>query len=133
MDLVVQGQRVIALAPIVTDALFLVDDQRIELQLLAPRCDRKPGLSAADDENDWIAIGVAALSLALIQPVGSAKVARIGLAPWSRRSELFFESLQFVECGQKGPGLELVPIGLIADQPQNSAAATERRFKFENR
>ena len=58
MHLVVQDQRVIALAPVVADARFAVDDQRIDLQLREARGDRKPGLSAADDEHSRVAIGI---------------------------------------------------------------------------
>ena len=51
LHLIVQRQRVIALAPVVADARLAVDDQRIDLQLLQPRRDRKPGLSAADHQH----------------------------------------------------------------------------------
>ena len=58
MHLVVQRQRVIALAPVVADARLAVDDQRVDLQLLQARRDRKPGLAAADHQHGRIAVGV---------------------------------------------------------------------------
>ena len=80
VHLIVQRQRVVALAPVVADARFAVDDQRVDVQLLQARGDRKPGLSAADDEHGRVAVGILRGGLAQVEPVGAAKIARIGLA-----------------------------------------------------
>jgi hypothetical protein len=69
-----------------------VDDQRIEVQLLAPRRDRKPGLSAADHQHGRIAVEIFGGGFTQVQPVRPAKIARIGLAPGPRRSELFLKT-----------------------------------------
>ena len=80
VHLVVQDQRVITLAPVVADARFTVDDQRIDAELREASGDRKPGLSSADDERFGIAVGIFGGGLAQVEPVRAAKVARIGLA-----------------------------------------------------
>ena len=79
LHLVVQGQRVIAVAPVVTDALSAVHDQRIDLQLPQACGDRKPGLPAADDEYDRIPLDILGGGSPEVEPVGAAKIARIGL------------------------------------------------------
>ena len=76
VDLVVQRQRVIALAPVVADARVAVDDQRIDAELLQPRGDAQPGLPASDDQHGGIAVGISALSRATVGPVLGAEVAR---------------------------------------------------------
>ncbi len=58
VHLVVQDERVIAIAPVVADARLAIDDQRIDAQLLEARGDRKPGLSAADHEHGRVAVGI---------------------------------------------------------------------------
>ena len=80
VHLVVQDQRVIALAPVVADARFTIHDQRIDPQLREASGDRKPGLSPADNEHGGIAVGIFGGGLPEVEPVGSAKIARIGLA-----------------------------------------------------
>ena len=80
VHLVVQGERVIALAPVVADARPTVDDQRIDAQMGEARCDRKPGLSPADDEHGRIPLVIGGGRFPQVEPVGAAKIARIGLA-----------------------------------------------------
>ena len=50
----------IALAPVVADALVAVDNQRIDTELMQARGDRQPGLSSADNNDGWVVICVAA-------------------------------------------------------------------------
>ena len=80
VHLVVQDQCVISLAPVVADARFTVHDQRVDPQLREARGDRKPGLSPADDEHGGIAVGIFGGGFPEVEPIGSAKIARIGLA-----------------------------------------------------
>src|SRR3954464_6154164 len=49
LHLIVQGQRVIALAPVVTDARLAIDNEGIDLQLLETRGDANTGLPSAYD------------------------------------------------------------------------------------
>jgi hypothetical protein len=87
-----QRQRVVAIAPIVADAPPPVDDQGIDLQLLQAGGDAKPGLTATDHQNGGIAVGIFGRGSAQVEPVGTVKIARIGLAAGSRRSELLLKA-----------------------------------------
>ena len=80
LHLVVQGQRVIAVAPVVTDALLAVNDQGVDLQLTQACGDRKPGLAPADDQHNRISLDVFGGGFPEIEPVGAPKIARIGRA-----------------------------------------------------
>jgi hypothetical protein len=79
VHLVVQDQRVIAVAPVVADARCTVDDQGIDAQLRQAGGDRKPGLPPTDNEHGRVAVAIGNGGLAEIEPVGSAKITRIGL------------------------------------------------------
>jgi hypothetical protein len=133
LHLIMQRQRVVALAPVVADPGLPIDDQRIDPQLLQPRRDRKPGLAAADHQHIGIAIGILNRGLTLIEPVGASEIPRVGLAARPRNSLLLLISFQFIECRQQRPGLQPVTVAGIRDQPQNPAAASDGSFEFENR
>ena len=105
MHLVVQGQRVIALAPVVADARLAVDDQRVDAELRQARGDRKPGLPAADDEHGRVAVGVCGGGFPQVEPVGPAKIARVGFAWRPRSADLLLEPLELVERREQRPGL----------------------------
>jgi hypothetical protein len=104
LHLVVQRQGMVALAPVVADALLAVDDQRIDPQLLQPRRDRQPRMTAADHQHVRIAAGVLRLRLAQIEPVGSAKIPRIGFAARPLGADLLLKPLELAEFGQQRPG-----------------------------
>ena len=104
-------QRMVAPAPVVADALLAIDDQRIDIQLLQPCRDRQPGLAAADHQHVGIAVGIVGRGLAQIEPVGAAKIARIGAATRPLGADLLLEALEFVKFGQQRPGLEPVAVG----------------------
>jgi hypothetical protein len=70
-----QNQGVIALAPIVADARFAVDDQRIDAQLGEARSGRKPGLASTDNQRGRIVVSVLSGSPSEIEPIRPAKVA----------------------------------------------------------
>jgi hypothetical protein len=80
VGLIVQNQSVIAVAPVVTDAPFAVDDQRVDLQLSEARCNRKPCLASADNEDGRLAVDILSSGFPQVEPVGAPKVARINLA-----------------------------------------------------
>src|SRR5262245_9017228 len=75
VDLVVQGQRAITLAPVVTDAPFTIHDQGIDLQLSQTGCDRKPGLPPANDQYNRISLDILGGGSPEVEPVRAAKVA----------------------------------------------------------
>ena len=104
LHLVVQRQGMIALAPVVADALLAVDDQRIDPQRLQPGRDRQPGMAAADHQHVRIAAGIFDLRLAQVEPVRAAKIPRIGFAARPLGAELFLKTLELAEFGQQRPG-----------------------------
>jgi hypothetical protein len=120
LHLVVQRQRVIALAPVVADARLAIDDQRVDLQLGQPRRDREPGLPAADHQHGRVAVRIGGGCLAQIEPVRAAEVARVGLPGRPRLADALLVALDRVERGQQRPGLGALRAG---GQPQHAAAA----------
>ena len=132
VHLIVQGERMITLAPVVPDARLAIDDQRIDAELRETRRDRQPGLTAADDQHGGVAVLVDGGSLAQIEPIGSAEITRIGLALRPRLPDMLLVALYFVERRQKRPGLS-APVAVIRNQPQDSAAAALQRLEREDR
>ena len=133
LHLVVQGQRVIAVAPVVADARLAIDDQGVDLQLGEPRRDRKPGLAAADHQHGRIAIGIRGRSLAQVEPVRSAEIARIGLAGRTRAPDVLLVPLDLVERGEQRPRLWRVAVGGIGREPHDPVAAALARLEAEER
>ena len=131
--LVVQDQRVIALAPVVADARFTVHDERVDIQLRKAGGDRKPGLPAPDDEHGRVALRVFGGGFAQVEPVRSAKIARVGLGLWPRSSEAFLVSVEFFERCQQRPCFESIAVVGIGREPQDAGAAALCRFKVEDR
>ena len=103
MHFVVQGQRMVAFAPIVADPFVSVDDQRVDVELTEPGGDVETGLPGTDDNDLWIAIFICLCGFALIEPIRSPEVSGIGFALWSVPADLFFMAFQFLECGVKSP------------------------------
>ena len=132
MHLIVQRERVIALAPVVTDARFTVDDQGVDAQLREPRGDREPGLTAADHQNGRVAIFIRGGRFAQIEPVGTAKIARVGLALRPRLADMLLVSLDLVERREQRPGLGAAIRG-IGHEPQHPTAAPLRLLEAEDR
>ena len=58
MHLIVQNQRVITVSPIVADATFAIDDQRIYAQLCQASSDREARLASTDDEDRGIMVTI---------------------------------------------------------------------------
>jgi hypothetical protein len=88
---------VVALAPVVPDALVPVDDEGIDVQAPEPRRDGQPRLAGADDQHRRIAVKIGLAADALIQPIVAAEVARIGFPARPTRADLLLEALQFLE------------------------------------
>ena len=128
MDLVVQHQRVIALAPVVADALAAIDDERVDAECGQPRGGRKSGVAAADDEHRGIAIGIGRRRVPDIEPVRSAEIARIGLCG---RCGLPVRR-DLVESRQQRPGFKGVAIVGVGPEPHHTAASSVHRLKREN-
>ena len=133
LHLIMQRQRVVALAPVVADTGFAIDDQRIDPELLQSCGDRKACLAATDHQHIGLAVGIFHGFPALIEPVRSFEIARIGLAARPRIALLLLEALEFIEHCEQRPSLQCVAVGLIRNQPQDSAAAPDRRFELKDR
>ena len=116
MHLVVQRERMIALAPVVADARLAIDDERVDVERLQSRGDGEAGLAAADDENFGIAVGVGGGRQALVEPVGAAEIARVGFAGRAARAaDVLLVALDLVERGEQVPGFEFAAVGGEAD------------------
>ena len=130
LHLIVQRQRVVAVAPVVADARLAVDDQRVDLQLRQPRRDRQPRLPAADHQHVRVAVRIGLRRLAQVEPVRPAEIARIALPGRARAADGLLVALQFVERGEQGPGLHALARG---DEPHHAAAAPLRGLETEDR
>ena len=126
---VVQRQRVIALAPIVADALVPVDDQRIDAELLQPRRDREAGLAAADHEHSGVAIGKRALAGEPVGPIFGAEIAR--RVRFRAPLEFFFVAPEFVQIRVQRPGAQ--PPLAVGHQADDAVARAECGLEFEDR
>jgi hypothetical protein len=131
LHLVVQGERVVALAPVVADARHAVDDQRVDPELVEAGGDRQPRLSAADDQHRGITIDVLGGLPAQVEPVGSAEVARIGLAARPVGADMLFMPVQSLERRQQGPCPQTAP-GTWRE-PHHAAAAPVGGLEREDR
>ena len=80
LGFVVQGQRVIARAPVVADARVGIDDQGIDTQVRQPRRRPKPGLPAADDDHGRVTVCVGRRLVTQILPVFAAPFPRERIA-----------------------------------------------------
>ena len=123
----------ITIAPVVADARFPIHDQRVDTQLREARGGRKPGLSTADNEHGRLTVGIFGGGVPQVEPIGTAKIARIGLALRTRSPVLFLEPLEFVERREQRPCFERVAVVAIGGEPQDSATATVRGFKPKDR
>jgi hypothetical protein len=99
----VQRERVVALAPVVADALAAVHDQGIDLPLRETGGHRQPGVPAADHQHRRIAVAVFAAGFAPVQPVRPGKIARVRLALRPQLAHLLLVSAELGERGEQRP------------------------------
>ena len=134
VDLVVQRQRMIALAPVVADPLPAIDDQRVDVELAEPGRDRKARLAAADHEDGGVAVGVGLALAALIEPVVAAEIARVGLARWPALADVLLETFQLLERGEEHPGPDRIAASprVVRNQPNDAVAAAKHRLELED-
>ena len=74
LKLIMQGQRVIAIAPIISNAFVTIDDQRINPKLREASRDGQPSLTATNNEDTGVSILILLRQLAFIQPVWPSKI-----------------------------------------------------------
>ena len=135
LHLVVQSERVVTQAPVVTNPVFFVDDQCIHTQVAEPRSYRKSGVAAADHNYGGIAVRISPGLVQLVLPVGASKVARVRFPGRALPAGPFFESSEFLQSCQQRPGFVLPVFGLIGAEPDNAASpshvCTEREERLD--
>src|SRR5581483_1676237 len=77
--------------------------------------------------------GISVRRVALVEPVRSAEIPRIGLSARTGRALLLLKTFQFLERSQQGPRLQPAAVIGIRDQPQDAVAASNRGFELEYR
>ncbi len=125
-DRIVQAQALVAIAPAVTGARILLDDDRGHAELAKPRAENDAGLAAADDQRKGLLVVTerALLLLAFLQPGLAARVHAM-LHPFGPRFVLLLlKAFQLLQGREKRPGF-------AADQAQMAPAATDTGFKRE--
>ena len=132
VHLVVQGQRVVAVAPIVPDTFSTVDDERIDIPLSEASGDRQSGLAAADDQHRRIPVGVGGVGQSSVEPVGSAEIARVHLAGRPRGADGFLETIDAVERGHQRPCPRCPLIVFITDQANHATPRTTCGLEAED-
>ena len=95
--LIVQGQCMVPVAPVVPDAFFAINDERIDLQLRQLRCDGQPRVSSADHKDRRIPVGIGDGGLPLVEPVRSPEIPGIGLACWPGIANCCFKPFDLAE------------------------------------
>ncbi len=121
----------VALAPVVADARPAVDDERIDAALREARTDRKPGLSAADDQHRRLAVGVRSRGLAQVEPVRPAEVAGVRLSRRPEAPGVLLVAFQLVQRGEQRPRPGFV--GSTWEKSQHAVALAGRRLEPEQR
>ena len=102
-DLVVQRQRMITVAPYIPHARLLFDHERIDAQLTQPCRRNQTRMPSADDDHFGIAVGEGTTLLAILQPVPTERVHRIGVARGTEFVDLLLEAVQPLERGEQYP------------------------------
>jgi hypothetical protein len=126
--LVVQFQAAIAQPPIVADALFPVDDERIEADPLELDRRRNPGMAAADNQHIRLAAAERHFGPPLFGPVRAGEIAHRGGRCRLARSRV----ADFIKIGRgrHRPGLRRGPGR--ADQPERADARAIDRLKRDD-
>src|SRR5260221_3020318 len=105
-----------------------VDDERIDAKLMQARGDRKPGLSAANDNDRRIVIGISARLGEAVTPVFGAEITR---AVASRMFlECFFVAFELLQRRDDRPGAQPRRRLRIVNEAHDTAAAADGCFEF---
>ena len=132
MHFVVQGERVVALAPVVADALVAIDYQRVDTQRIEPGRDRESGLAAAHHQNRRVVIDIGRRLAPLIEPVLAAEVARVALGVAHRARPAVGIAVQFLERGEQRPGAPRA-VGCVLDKTNHAVGTAKSGLELEDR
>jgi hypothetical protein len=131
-DGVVQAQRLVTLAPLVSRPFVTVDDDAGHPQLTQPRAERDPALPAADDEGVRLCL-IAEGGLfvrPLLRPRAGVRIAAVHGAQHSRRAFALLVALQFLQRCQQRPRLIA---RRVAFEPQVADAAADGGVELDER
>lgn len=134
-DRVMQGQRLVAGAPLVARTRILIDNEGWNAELLQTRAQTESTLAAANND-DIRLFGYAELSLFLcasLQP-GTRHSAMICFNPTDpTTTERFFESLEFPLSGHQCPAKSVAQTDMALAAPQRCFESQERVDFFDMR
>src|ERR1700692_2364439 len=111
-DFIVQSQRLITLAPVVSNARMPLHHQRIDAELAQSGGNGEAGLSSADDDHFRISVGECTPRLALFTPTDAGFVHGKFLAAWTPLRNPLLVALERLQSGEQ--------------QPEGSAASKSR-------
>ena len=124
VDFVVQGQGVVTAAPVVADALVLLDQQGIDAQGVQPRRNGQSGLSGPDHDNGRFPVRIGAGAVPVVLPVGAAEFPGKRVAPRPCGTEPLGMVLQPVQGGHQGPGAQFAGTVRVRYQPDHTLSLT---------
>ena len=104
LDRVMQCQRVVAVAPTVADPRPLLDDERVNAELVQSRGHGKPGLRTAHHQHRWLWPIVVLRFAPHIFPVVAAEVARVGGTARTVTADRLLKPRQLLKRRGQHPG-----------------------------
>ena len=107
--LVVQGQRVVTVAPVVTNAGVALHDERVDADPAQPGGERQPGLPAPHDQDLGVVPGVALRLAPLVEPVVAGEVVGVLHAGRAAGADRLLVPAQLLQRGQQHPGGRRLP------------------------
>ena len=129
--LVVQRQRVVAVAPAIADPRLAVHHERVDAEQAQPRRDREPRLRGADHQHGGVAVGIGARPVAPVEPVLAAEIALpVDVLPALAVGRVLV-SADLVERGHQRPGARR--LAAFGDQAHDAIAGTDLGFEGEDR
>ena len=112
-SLVVQHQRLISFAPVVSDPGVALNHQTVDVQLSQPGGYGQTSLSRTNDQYRGLPILIAGFFFTLFQPVGTQKAAPKTIAQFGFALEAFFMACNFNQCGHQSPGFGCTRLGRL--------------------
>ena len=128
-DLVVQRQRVVAVAPHIPHPRRPLDDQCIHAQQPQPGRQRQSELAAADNQDCGLPVFILLLLGSKVRPIGASEIAGIGRAGRAPRIDRLFVTFDLRE----GAGEYPRPGRVFTRQPQHAVTAARIGFETEDR
>ena len=125
--LVVQGQRVVPVPPVVADPVVALHDQRVHPDPAQPGGQRQPGLPAARDQHLRVAVRVRLRLGPLVQPVVPGEVVGVLHPGRAAGPDRLLVPVDVLQRGQEQPGGRRIPV----QQPHERAAPSGARLEVQ--